>query len=83
VNCLGEDRSSSWPLYPEQDSEAEREKIDDPQILLQKGFQSIENPVLRGSFPLLCVKDEEKNLKRNDHPLRGVATMIVKCRVIF
>lgn len=43
---------------PENDLEDEKNEIDNSAIILQKGLQSLENPVLRGSFTLVLTTED-------------------------
>jgi hypothetical protein len=56
--CGEQNQSSSGFPDPENGSEMKEKKNDDHAILLEKGFKSFENPVLRGSFTLVLTNEQ-------------------------
>ena len=58
VSCVRNNQLNSGSPDPENDPEDEKNEISNSAMILQKGLQSLENPVLRGSFTLvLTTKD--------------------------
>lgn len=58
MNCVRNNQLNSGSPDPENDPEDEKNEISNSAMILQKGLQSLENPVLRGSFTLvLTTKD--------------------------
>lgn len=58
MSGLGNNQLNSELPDLENDPEDEKNEIDNSAIILQKGLQSLENPVLRGSFTLVLTTED-------------------------